>query len=430
MTLPKKTGVILLLLLVAGMAIVPCVSAEEIARFKVLNQELIESNDIPVETAREQATMTMLSMTQSGALDENWSGAKINPAYEEIFDVNGERLFYQFSVERNGKRIGEIYAAASKVLGSPVITIGSINEPGSAEKLKEYTRNAVKEKFSGYQILSVKNVCFDYPFIGAMITVMNTKTGEEKTVIIDSRDGLEKNIDTQVSSYYNQIPPEEMQKRVAIWEQHNTAMEELKTVIHSENFRFPTKYSDRDVSRINEVITNAKTRDSTLKALLLKDGMRILSGLSHRTQYTDSWCGVATAQIISTKYMNPEWSQYHIADTMGAYYPDGTPKGTTPGMELIYYTASQGSGGLGKVSSYDIYRPFTTWEAARDEIENNRLPFKIGRDTPSYHARACNGWMVDGGNPYLLFYDPGVAGSIYWEYVAPGSTYNNFVYVR
>jgi len=339
-------------------------------------------------------------------------------------------FFYQFSVENNGKWIGEIYAAASKVLGSPVITIGSINEPECAEKLKEYTRNAVKEKISGYQILSVKNVCFDYPFIGAMITAMNTKTGEEKSVFIDSRDGSEKNIDTQVSSYYNQIPPEEMQKRVAIWEQHNTAMEEVKTAILSENPGFLTKYSDMEVSRINEVITNAKTRDSNIKALLLQDGMRILSGMSHRTQYTDSWCGVATAQIISTRYMNPEWSQYHIADKMGAYYPDDTPKGTTPVMELIYYTASQASGGLGKTSSYDIYRPYTTWEAARDEIENNRIPFKIGRDTPNYHARACNGWMVNGGNPYLLFYDPGISGSIYWEYVAPGSTYNNFVYVR
>jgi len=75
------------------MAIVPCVSAGEISQFKVLNQDLIESNYIPVETAREQATITMLSMIHSGALDENWSGAKINPAYEVIFDVNGERLF-------------------------------------------------------------------------------------------------------------------------------------------------------------------------------------------------------------------------------------------------------------------------------------------------------------------------------------------------
>jgi len=425
----KKLGVILLVLLLAAMAMVPCVSADSY-QAKVVNQDLIESNYIPGETAQEQATITMLSMLQSGALDENWAGAKINPVYQELFDVNGERLFYQFSVEKNGNKVGEIFAASSKVLGSPVITIGSINEPGNAGKLQEYSRKAVKEKFSGYQIISEKTVCFDYPFTGSMITGKNTLTGEEKIVIIDSRDGSEKNPETQVSSFYNQIPAEDMKKRVEIWEQQNAVMEALKTKILLKNSGFLTEYSDMDVARIKDVITSAKTTDSNAKALLLADGMRILSGLSHRTQYTNSWCGVTTAQIISTRYMNPEWSQYHIADKMGAYYPDGTPKGTSPGMELIYYMASPGSGGLGKTGSYDIYRPYTTWEAARDEIENNRIPLKIGRDTPNYHARACNGWMVNGGNPYLLFYDPGSSGSIYWEYVAPGSTYNNFVYVR
>jgi hypothetical protein len=425
----KKIGLILLALLLAGMAMVPCVSAAG-TQIKVVNQDLIESNFIPVETAQEQATITMLSMIQSGALDENWAGAKINPAYQDLFDVNGERLFYQFSVEKNGKKVGEIYAAASKVLGGPVITIGSINEPGNAENLQTYSRKAVKEKFSGYQIISEKNVCFDYPFTGSMITGKNPLTGEEKSVIIDSRDGSEKNPETQVSSFYNQIPAEEMKKRVAIWEQHSSSIGELKTRILSENPGFLTKYPNMEVSQLKEVMSHAKTSDSDAKAMLLADGMRILSGLSHRTQYNNDWCGVTTAQIISTRYMNPEWSQYHIADKMGAYNPDGTPKGTTPGMELIYYTASQGSGGLGKSGSYDIYRPYTTWEAARDEIENNRIPLKIGRDTPNYHARACNGWMVNGGNPYLLFYDPGSSGSIYWEYVAPGSTYNNFVYVR
>ncbi len=425
----RKIGVVLLALLLVGMAMVPMVSAAG-SQIKTANQDLIESNFIPVETAHEQATITMLSMLQSGALGENWAGAKINPAYDEISDVNGERLFYQFSVEKKGNRVGEIYAAASKVLGSPVIAIGSINEPGNTEKLQAYSRKAVKEKFSGYQVISEKNVCFDYPITGSMITGKNTLTGEEKTVFIDSRDGSEKNPETQVSSFYNQIPAEEMKKRVAIWEQQNAAMEVLKTKILSKNSEFLKEYADMDVSRIKEIITSAKTSDSNTKAILLSDGMRILSGLSHRTQYTDSWCGVTTAQIISTRYMNPEWSQYHIANKMGAYNPDGTPRGTTPGMELIYYTASKGNGGLGKSGSYDIYRPYTTWDAARDEIENNRIPLKIGRDTPNYHARACNGWLVNGGNPYLLFYDPGSSGSIYWEYVAPGSTYNNFVYVR
>jgi hypothetical protein len=127
--------------------------------------------------------------------------------------------------------------------------------------------------------------------------------------------------------------------------------------------------------------------------------------------------------------MSDPWSQYHIADMMRAYYANGTPMGTTLDMELRYYKPLVADGGLGKNNSYHIYRPDTTWETAYDEIEADR-PLKIGRDDPYYHARACTGWQVNGGNPYLLFYDPAQYGWVYWDYVAPGSTYNNFMYVR
>lgn len=384
----RNTGVILLVLLLAATVMVPMVSAIDNLRSLSDGKELIESNYISVDLAREHATITMLSMIQSGALDSNWDGATINPTPKEIYDVNGERLFYLFSVEKGG-RVGEIYAAASKVLGGSVIAIGSINEPDTFEKLQKFSQDAIKEKYSGYQIVSEETVSFDFPVLGSMITLKNEKTGESKKVIIDSRDGSEKKIDTQVSSYYGQIPAEVKKQNVAILE--------------------PSK--------------------TQVKALRLQDGQKIITGLTHYTQYTDVWCAVATAQIISSKYMSPPWGQYHIADMMGAYYPDDTPKGTTPGDELDYYTASVANGGLGKGNSYDIYRTYTTWQAAHDEIENNR-PLKIGRDSPSYHSRACNGWLVNAGNTYLLFYDPAQYGSIYWELVGPSDTYNNFVYVQ
>jgi len=384
-----KLITVMLALLLAAMAMVPMVSAT--ADFQSLShdKEIIESNYITVELAREQATITMLSMIQSGALDANWVGAKINPTPKEIYDVNGERLFYLFSVEKKGERVGEIYAAASKVLGGSVIAIGSINEPDTFEKLQTFSQKAIKEKYSGYQLISEKTVSFDFPILGSMIDLKNEKTGESKYVIIDSRDGSEKKMDTQVSSYYDQIPVEVKKQNIAIWE----------------------------------------TSRAQPKARLLQDGQKIISGLNHSTQYTDVWCAVATAQIISSKYMSPSWGQYHIADMMAAYDQYGNPKGTTPGNELDYYQATVANGGLGKGSSYDIYRPYTTWQTAHDEIENNR-PLKIGRDSPSYHARACNGWLVNGGNTYLLFNDPAQYGSIYWELVGPSDTYNNFVYVR
>jgi len=423
-----KLNIILLALMLAAMAMVPCVSAG-ISHGNEESKNLIELNYIPMDTAREQATITMLSMIQSGALDENWIGGKINPTPQTIYDINGEKLFYLFTVQRDGTRVGEIYAAASKVLGGSVIAIGSMETPEQFSVLHAETRKNLTEKYPGYQIIAEKKICYDYPVIGLMLTLENTKTGDMKDVIIDSRDGSIKDSETQRSSYYNQIPAENMKKQVSIWETQYTITENLKRSVLDENPDFLQTYSEMDLSRIKEIMVKGKTSDSDSKARFLSDGQTIISGLTHYTQYTSEWCGVATAQILSSKYMSSPWSQYHIADVMGAYNSDGTPKGTTPNMELLYYAVSVANGGLGKLSSTDADRPYTTWEAAHDEIETGR-PLKIGRDTPNRHARACNGWQVNGGNPYLLFYDPAQYGYIYWEYVAPGSTYNNFVYVR
>lgn len=115
---------------------------------------------------------------------------------------------------------------------------------------------------------------------------------------------------------------------------------------------------------------------------------------------------------------------------MDAYFPNGTPgRGTNINGELQYYRPTIAEGGLNKTSSDWEPSMTSTWENAKAEIDAGR-PFKIGREIPTAHARACNGWQVDWGNRYLLFYDPASYGSIYWEYVSPGFTYNNFVYVR
>src|SRR5208337_3901231 len=95
-----KIGVILLALLLAAMAMVPMVNAAKTSDKNSNDmRSLIESNYIPDDIAKEHATITMLKMIQSGALNESWIGAKINPDYQIIYDINGEKLFYQFSVE-------------------------------------------------------------------------------------------------------------------------------------------------------------------------------------------------------------------------------------------------------------------------------------------------------------------------------------------
>jgi hypothetical protein len=434
-----KAGVVLLALLLATMVMVPMVNAEKSSSDVTESKNLIESNYIPIKTAQDHATITMLDMIQSGALNENWVGAKLNPEPLIIYDLNGQKLFYLFPVEKKGERVGEIYAASSKVLGAPVVVIGSITDPKKIKSLELSEQTIVNKKYNGFQIISSKLVCYDYPLIGLITTLKNQDTGEEKYILIDPRDGSDQEFDqlaqsnhSKIYSYYDQISLEDMKIWVNTWNDNDKKLKKIETELFKKDPEIFVNYPDMDISKIDQIISNIKnSNDPTIRSLFLQDDQRIISGLTHSTQYTDVWCGVATAQIISSKYMSEDdlWSQYHIADMMGAYYPNGTPKGTTLSGELNYYSVSVANGGLGKSSSSWADRPYTTWEAAHDEIENNR-PLKIGRDSPNYHARACAGWMVNGGNPYLLFYDPGQWGSIYFEYVAPGYTYNNFMYVR
>jgi len=432
-----KLITVLMALLLAAMAMVPMVSAGELNKDSGDIRNLIESNYIPVDIANEHATITMLNMIQSGALDGRWVGAKINPEYQTIYDVNGEKLFYQFTVEKNGGKIGIINAAASKVLGGSVISIGSIIPSISPEDLNDYSKKVVAEKFSGYDQISNKLICIDYPVVAKMISLKNVGSGDEKVLIIDSRDRSIKTldsftiaVDSENLSFYKQISLDDMKHGLSTWDQGNNAFLSFKEKWTSVNPEILSNYSSMDISQIKQILGNAKVGTTASQSLLLQDGMVIISGLTHSMQETSVWCGVATAKIISSKY-GVSYTQDRIATTMGAKDSNGNPIGTNPTMELVYYRATPANYGLNKPSSTYSDTPFTTWDVAVSEI-NAGLPFKIG-DLNSEglgHARACNGWLINGGNKYLLVYDPADWGWIYWDYVSPGRTYRNFVFVR
>lgn len=431
-----KWSVILLAFLLAAMAMVPMVSAAESNKDSGGMRNLIEANYIPADLANEQATITMLNMIQSGALDEKWVGAKINPDYQTVYDVNGEKIYYQFTVEKNGAKIGIINAAASKVLGGPILSIGLIIPSTSLEELNDYSKKVIAEKFPEYDQISNKLVSVDYPVVSQMVSLKNSVSGDEKVLIIDPRYHSIKILsstplatDSENLSFYKRISLNEMKQGLSTWEQSNSVMLSLKKGLSSANPEIFDNYSNMDISQIKQTIANAKTSTNAPQSTL-QDGMVIISGLTHSMQEASDWCAVATAKIISSKY-GVSYSQDRIATTMGAKNASGYPTGTNITMELVYYHASLANYGLNKTSSTYSDEPYTTWDVAVDEI-NDGLPFKIGDLNAEGlgHARACNGWLIDGGNKYLLLYDPGDYGWIYWDHVYTGDTYNNFVFVR
>jgi hypothetical protein len=431
-----KIGVILLALLLAAMVMVTMVSAAEPNKNSGDIRSLIEANYIPADLANEHATITMLNMIQSGALDEKWVGAKINPDYQTVYDVNGEKIFYQFTVEKNGAKVGIINAAASKVLGGSVLSIGSIIPSTSLEHLNDYSKKVVAEKFPEYDQISNKLISVDYPVVSQMVSLKNSDSGNEKVLIIDPRyhsikilDSTTLSADSENLSFYSRISLDEMNQGLSTWEQGSNVIQSLKEAWSSANPEILRNYSIMDISQIEQTIASAKSSTKAPQSTL-QDGMVIISGLTHSMQEASDWCAVATAKIISSKY-GVSYSQDRIATTMGAKNASGYPTGTDVTMELIYYHASLANYGLNKPSSTYSDEPYTTWDVAVSEI-NNGLPFKIGDLNAEGlgHARACNGWLINGGNKYLLMYDPGDYGWIYWDYVSSGKTYKNFVFVR
>lgn len=84
----NKIGVSILVLatLLIGMVLMPAVSAQEEKNYSVT-----------VEEAFKHANANMISFIAADAPGfENWTGASVDPKSVKLYDINGQKLFYQF----------------------------------------------------------------------------------------------------------------------------------------------------------------------------------------------------------------------------------------------------------------------------------------------------------------------------------------------
>jgi hypothetical protein len=107
-----RVGVLLAgLLLLSVMCILPASAS--------IDEKTIEKNYVPVKEAEVHAKTALYDFVligSPGSKSTNWTNATVNPDPFIIYDMNGNKLFYQFTVENNGINIGAIKVAASKVL--------------------------------------------------------------------------------------------------------------------------------------------------------------------------------------------------------------------------------------------------------------------------------------------------------------------------
>jgi len=169
------TRVLLLAVFLAAVALVPAVNAQN-------------ENDYSVteEVAFEHANAQIINFIANDAEFEEWKGASIDPKPLELYDPNGQKLYYQFSVYKNNSLIGRVDVGANKTLGQSIQVIEqtpvlyNINE--AVNKSIETARNEYPEG----EIKSTEVVVYCYPSIGAMTVIKDKASGDEHRIFVDA----------------------------------------------------------------------------------------------------------------------------------------------------------------------------------------------------------------------------------------------------
>ena len=384
---------LLLVVALAGAIFIPAVSAIDV--------KAVEKYQVSPEDTHLIAQETLDEFVSSGALDDKiFADSELSKEPLIIYDPNGLLLFHQYEITKDGKNIGQIRMAASKVLGSPVIMIQEtpdpINYQGAITKSEELLKSTFKDAEYSEPVL----VCYSYPRIGIMYEVTKKNDKTEK-VIIDAVETFivpneypKNSGDTGVWSLYDDISPDQIDDKVEKW---NNAVEAIKF----------TTYTQQSKSLHSKTLWETGDLEP---------------------QTNGVWCAVASAKMIA-KWYGTSHSLTHIANVMDAWNYSTTPKspgGVTDPEELYYYDGA--SDGLQR-DAYRIYVNHFIWYDFVDHIDNN----DVTTSSIPGHVRACDGYKYyDSGDKYLHIYDPGwpttSAGSIYWESLETKKT--DYVFVN
>ncbi|PKL64519.1 MAG: hypothetical protein CVV32_07495 [Methanomicrobiales archaeon HGW-Methanomicrobiales-3] len=416
MTQLKTTSVVLLLLLLAGMAIVPYVSAEEgneergdteVLEKLIDTNDIIDKNTITTDTAHKHATVMMAESLVNGRVNDDWHGAIINSEPLVINDINGKALFYQFSVEKDSKPIGLIKISANKILG---ISLQEIGDPSTFDP-QQITLKAISiatKDYPEFTVSSSEIVCYNYPSIGVKIYLVNSNTREHKTVIYDAYDYSDvafkkptKEGESGAWSYLNEIPVSAYNERRDKWLNSDAY---VNTVVETASGKGIDINRPRTIEQ-DQIIQNAIT--AAQKGVF--EVGEIPGSFPTAYQGYTQWCQAGTALVI-TKFYKPDCLRT-INDIRLKMNIPNEQSGADYTDEINYYKASYAggaaNGGLDKFYSWwSMTQPPLTYTKVKQEISAGR-PMKIGQNG---HARACIGFSKNpDGDKYFKFSDTGDA---------------------
>ena len=400
-------GTFILAMLLVGMLLIPAVNAQQ-----------ADNYGVTAEKAFEHANAHMINFIAADAPNfENWTGASIDPKPQELYDINGQKLFYQFSVYKNNNLIGRIDVCADKTLGYSFNDITFDPKPFKAAEAMNKSIEIAKKNYPTGEIKSTKVVVYSYPRIGAMTVVKDKTTGAEHRIFVDAYtldvvpDKPATQTEPGVLSMYEQRLKKGINANLKEWQESDQL----------------TKSVEQEATNTG-ININAAVTEENMKKLSVNAVIPLASGITLPVpkygQENSVYCGPASCQMIGKYICNIYRTQNYIYDFKGWHNHNYLNGGISDGdaKDYCYYTQDQGGLGQRGTVKDSALNPLT----AVGEINNNR-PFMT---LIPGHFRVCYGYLRSGSLVYLYIIDPMPIGSGSYIMEKSGANEVERIYVR
>jgi hypothetical protein len=387
----NKFGVgILLLAVLVGMTVIPAVSAQKENDYSVTAEE-----------AFKHANANMISFIAAKAPNfENWTGASIDPKPIELYDINGQKLFYRFSVYKENKLIGTIDVCADKTLGPSIYDITFDPQPyKTAEAMKKSKEIAMKNYPIG-QLKSTVMVVYSYPRVGAMTAVKDETTGVKHRIFVDGytldevQDKPVTETELGVWSMYDQILKSGKENNLKEWQKSDVLAKSIEQAAANKRVN------------INAAVTEENIKKISSDAIVLGSFTGKILDINGIGQEDGVYCGPACIRMVCTYYNKPtpipSQKTIYLGDGLWSWDPGSIGTSGLSPNDIVKWAKYR----WGKTGT--IATSFSN-SVAISEITNNRPFFSM---IPG-HFRLCRGYIVQDGYTYLRLNDPLPVGSKY-----------------
>jgi len=236
-----------------------------------------------------------------------WDDAVLGDEMMVIHDLNNQPLFYQFTVVKNGIIVGSVRISASSVLPSTVASIGLKPSYMTWEQANQSARSYLLRTYPGSEVISTYIICYSYPKMGQKITFLPLNRVNPEEIILDIATGepVEENA---TWSYYRSIPESAILKNRDQWMKERAIESIVLAEARKGKLERPSSLQDIDLEALAGTLRSIPEYESWIDQRFSRDTAdmettgkagTITIPITLRPQQKDTWCTVATIQMIA-----------------------------------------------------------------------------------------------------------------------------------